>query len=81
LITISNLKRAIGHTFATRLAESGIDAFTIAALLGHKTTLMTARYTHPSDDHKRRAIEELANDEQKCLKNVTIAFQRKMKQI
>lgn len=31
------------HTFATRLAESGVDAFTIAALLGHKTLAMTQR--------------------------------------
>ena len=41
------------HTFATRLAEAGTDAFTLAALLGHRTLSMTARYTHPTDEGKR----------------------------
>src|SRR5262249_2511722 len=56
------------HTFATRLAEAGVDAFTIAALLGHKTLSMTARYTHPSDAHKRKAVEALGNFAQNCQK-------------
>lgn len=62
------------HTFATRLAESGIDAFTIAALLGHKTLAMTQRYTHPSDDHKRKAIEVLGKYEKNRHKLGTIEF-------
>jgi len=49
------------HTFATRLAEAGVDAFTLAVLLGHRTLEMTRRYTHPSDDSKRRAIVLLEN--------------------
>lgn len=48
------------HTFATRLAESGTDAFTLAALLGHQTLAMTSRYTHPTDEGKRRAIASLS---------------------
>jgi integrase len=35
------------------------DTFALAALLGHKTLAMTARYTHPTDDSKRRAIAAL----------------------
>lgn len=47
------------HTFATRLAEAGTDAFTLAALLGHRQIQMTARYTHPTDASKRRAMAVL----------------------
>jgi integrase len=65
------------HTFATRLAESGVDAFTIAALLGHKTLAMTQWYTHPIDDHKRKAIEVLGKYEKIRHKSGTIEFSRK----
>jgi integrase len=58
------------HCFATRLA-SHTDAFTLAALLGHKTLAMTARYTHPTDDSKRQAIVALSKAGQE---NVTIEF-------
>jgi hypothetical protein len=57
------------------LAESGVDAYTIVALLGHKTLAMTQRYTHPSDEHKRKAIEVLGKYEQLCQKNVKLEFQ------
>ena len=40
------------HTAATRLADAGTDAFTIAAILGHSTIQMSARYTHATDDQK-----------------------------
>lgn len=49
------------HTFATRLADTGADAFTIAALLGHTTIHMASRYTHATDQGKVRAIENLGN--------------------
>lgn len=49
------------HTFATRLADAGADAFTIAALLGHTTIQMTSRYTHATDQGKVQALENLAN--------------------
>jgi site-specific recombinase XerD len=65
------------HTFATRLAESGVDAFTIAALLGHKTLAMTQWYTHPIDDHKRKAIEALGKYEKIRHKSGTIEFSSK----
>ncbi|HJQ24353.1 MAG TPA: site-specific integrase [Blastocatellia bacterium] len=51
------------HTFATRLADAGVDGFTIAALLGHSTIQMTARYTHPTKDRLRRAVEVLTRGE------------------
>jgi integrase len=62
------------HTFATRLAPH-TDVFTLAALLGHKTLAMTARYTHPTDDGKRRAIAVLNALARKAgQENVTIDF-------
>ncbi len=51
------------HTFATRLAESGVDVFTIKELLGHSTILTTQRYAHPGRKVKRDAIAELSRRE------------------
>lgn len=48
------------HTFAPRLADAGADAFTIAELFGHSSLQMTKRYTHATDERKRKAVEILA---------------------
>ena len=48
------------HTAATRMAEAGVDAFTIAAILGHSNVQMTARYAHATVEARRRAVEVLA---------------------
>lgn len=45
------------HTAATRWADAGADAFTIAALLGHSSIQMSARYAHAVDERKRRIVE------------------------
>jgi integrase len=47
------------HTYATRAAQAGIDVLTLAALLGHTTVQMTSRYVHPTDQHKREAVQKL----------------------
>ena len=47
------------HTFASRLVMRGVDLPTVKELLGHKTIAMTLRYTHPSSDHKQRAVSML----------------------
>jgi integrase len=47
------------HTYATRAAQAGVDVLTLAALLGHTTVQMTSRYVHPSDQHKREAVQKL----------------------
>lgn len=47
------------HTAATRMGEAGIDPFTIAAILGHKSIAMTASYTHATQKAKRLAVEAL----------------------
>ena len=51
------------HTAATRLADAGTDAFTIAAILGHSTIQMSARYTHATDERKRRAFERMSRSQ------------------
>ena len=53
------------HTAGTRLADAGADAFTIAEILGHATLQMTKRYTHATDERKRRAVEALGNLQEK----------------
>jgi integrase len=47
------------HTFASRLIMGGVDLVTVKVLLGHKTIDMTMRYSHLSQDHKRKAVEIL----------------------
>ncbi len=47
------------HTFATRMAMSGCDLVTLAALLGHSRIQMVTRYTHPVKQHKIDAIKKL----------------------
>jgi site-specific recombinase XerD len=43
------------HTFATRLAQAGIDLATLAAILGSSIRLVH-RYVHPTAEHKRAAM-------------------------
>lgn len=47
------------HTAATRMAEAGVDPFTIAAILGHRDVKTTARYAHATMMAKRRAVTAL----------------------
>lgn len=47
------------HSFASRMAEEGLDEKTTMEIGGWKTNSMVKRYTHPSIEHKRRAIEKI----------------------
>ncbi len=44
------------HTFATRLAQTGVDLPTIAALLGHSGLRVVQRYIHVTQEHQRSAM-------------------------
>jgi len=50
---------SLRHTFASRLVMPGIDLVTVAELMSHKDISMTKRYSHPTQDHKKRAVESL----------------------
>jgi integrase len=44
------------HTFASRVAMSGVDLYTLQALMRHRSPQMTQRYAHLSAAHQREAI-------------------------
>ena len=65
------------HTFATRLAQAGVDLYKISKLLGHKDIKMTQRYSHHCPDSLRDGVEILESDynlttmgEKECSKNL-----------
>jgi integrase len=45
------------HTFATRMAQAGVDLATLAAILGHNSIRIVQRYVHPTADHKKEAMK------------------------
>ena len=45
------------HTFASHFMMSGGDLYTLKEILGHKTVLMTQRYAHLSQAHKREVAK------------------------
>ncbi len=47
------------HTFASKLVMAGVDIVTVKELLGHKTISVTMRYSHLSQEHKKKAVELL----------------------
>ena len=49
------------HTFATRLAQRGVDLYTISKLLGHVNITMTQRYAHHCPESLRAGIAVLEN--------------------
>ncbi|MDR4507878.1 MAG: tyrosine-type recombinase/integrase [Candidatus Brocadiaceae bacterium] len=50
------------HTFATRLAQKGVDIYKISKLLGHASLRMTLRYSHHCPKSLRDAVEVLDVD-------------------
>lgn len=50
------------HTFATRLAQRGVDLYKIANLLGHKDIRRTQRYSHHCPDSLRDGVQILEAD-------------------
>ncbi len=50
------------HTFATRLAQGGVDLYKIAKLLGHEDIRMTQRYAHHCPESLRDGVKILEAD-------------------
>ncbi|MEE9604294.1 MAG: site-specific integrase, partial [Candidatus Scalindua sp.] len=50
------------HTFATRLAQAGVDLYKISKLLGHEDINTTQRYAHHCPDSLRDGVEVLESD-------------------
>ena len=50
------------HTFATRLAQAGVDIYKISKLLGHQDIKMTQRYAHHCPDSLRDGVGILEVD-------------------
>ena len=48
------------HTFATRIAQAGVDLATLASILGHGSIRIVQRYVHPTAEHKRAAMAKYA---------------------
>jgi len=55
------------HTFCTRLAENGANAFVIMKAAGHKSAQTSARYIHLNEKTMRLAMEGLNRSENKKL--------------
>lgn len=47
------------HTFASRLVMNGVDIRTVQELLGHKSIVMTMKYSHLAPDHRQAAVEKM----------------------
>ncbi len=47
------------HTFASRLVMQGTDLRTVQELMGHRTILMTQRYSHLAPSHLQAAVDAL----------------------
>jgi integrase len=52
-VTIHTLR----HTALSRMVESGLDDYTVMSISGHSSTRMLERYTHPTVERKRAALE------------------------
>lgn len=50
---------SLRHTFASHLAKLGYSEMMLAKLLGHRSTVMTRRYTHLMPSTQKAAAEEL----------------------
>jgi site-specific recombinase XerD len=47
------------HCFSTFQSDTGADAFTTQALLGHASLTQTAAYTYKQSEAKRKALEAM----------------------
>ena len=52
---------SLRHTAASWMVMQGVDLYTVGTMLGHKSPLMTARYSHLSPEYMHAAAGKLDN--------------------
>jgi integrase len=52
---------SLRHTFSTLNGNAGVAVPVLQSLLGHASPETTMIYTHPFEDVKRQAVEDLAS--------------------
>jgi hypothetical protein len=73
---ISKVIKLSRHTFATRLAQRGVDLYKIAKLLGHEDISTTQRYAHHCSESLRDGVEILDNQATSVLEAATLGVER-----
>lgn len=60
-ITRTITPKALRHSYATHLMDSGVDLAVIARLMGHRSPRETGVYLHALKDRPRQAVDQLKN--------------------
>ena len=59
---IENLRlHDLRHTFCTRMANEGVNPFTIMQIVGHENVETAKRYNNPSDEHLLIVLEKISS--------------------
>ncbi len=56
---------SLRHTAASWMVNRGVSLPVIASILGHKTTIMTSRYSHVDQSAQRKAMAALEPHQEK----------------